>query len=157
MHLIVGIDPGKTVGIACLDLNGRLVLASHMPNAGMGWITNTINSTGTPSIIASDKPNASSLVRKINAYFNSRLFSPDREFKIEEKRAAARRIGIKNPHERDAYVAAISAYHAFENKFKQIERKAASERYADAEAIKAKVIAKYSISEAVEDRKANRK
>jgi len=157
MYIIVGIDPGKSVGIACLDLNGNLIMASHMSNVGMGWVTNAINGVGTPAIIAGDKPEAGALVRKINAHFNSRLFLPAREFKIEEKRMAAKRAGIKNPHERDAYVAAISAYHAFANKFKQIERKAALERYANPEQIKAKVISKYSVKEAAEGKKANRK
>jgi len=156
MYLIVGIDPGKTTGIACLDLNGKLVLAKHMQFAGAEWITSTISKAGTPVIIASDKRNASETVRKINATFSSRLFCPGRELKIKEKRAAAKGATIKDPHERDAYVAAISAYRAYANKFKQIEHMAL-ERMSDAERVKAKVVGKYSISEAIENRKANRR
>ncbi len=156
MYLIVGVDPGKTTGIACLDLNGRLVLTEHMRSAGQEWITSTINRAGTPVIIASDRRSASATVRKINAAFNSRLFCPERELKIQEKRGAAKSAMIKDPHERDAYVAAISAYRAYANKFKQIEH-IALESNGDAEAIKAKVVGKYSISEAMENRKANRR
>ncbi len=156
MYLIVGIDPGKTTGIACLDLKGRLVLTNHKQFAGLDWITGTINCAGTPVIVASDKREASETVRKINAAFNSRLFCPERELRIHEKRAAAKAALIKDPHERDAYVAAISAYNAYANKFKQIEHIALEGR-GDPEAIKAKVVEKYSINEAMGNRKANRR
>jgi uncharacterized protein len=120
-------------------------------------MTDTINRVGTPVIIASDKPDPSPIVRKVNAAFNSRLYCPDRELKVDEKRGAARGVGIKDPHERDAYIAAISAYRAHSNKFKQIEHIALENSYSNIEEIKAKVVARYSIREAVENRKANRK
>lgn len=157
MYLIAGIDPGKTSGIACLDLNGKLILKDHKVFGGLEWFISTLNGIGTPVIIASDKPDASDMVRKVNTAFNSKLFCPDREFKIDEKRTTAKSIGIKDPHERDAYIAAISAYRAYANKFKQIEHIAFENKYKDVEEIKAKVIGKYSIKEAIENRKANRK
>jgi uncharacterized protein len=156
MYIIAGIDPGKTCGIACLDLNGRLVITDHRLFGGSGWIVETLNRIGTPVIIASDKPTSSSAVKKINAFFNAKLFTPDREFKVEEKREAAKDNGIKDPHERDAYVAAIAAYRSYANKFKQIEHLAKSNSAVDLEKVKAKVVAKYSISEAINNRKANR-
>lgn len=157
MYLIAGVDPGKTTGIACVDLNGRLIFKDHATSAGIGWVADTINRIGTPVIIASDKPDASPIVRRVNAAFNSRLYCPEREFRLEEKRDTARGVGIKDPHERDAYIAAIAAYRAYSNKFKQIEHIASENGYSNLEEIKAKVIARYSIREAVENRKANRK
>ncbi len=157
MYIIAGIDPGKTCGIACLSLNGNLLFKDHKTFGGADWIINTLNSIGTPVIIASDKPNASEIVRKINTAFNSRLFCPEREFKIEEKRTVAKSLGIKDQHERDAYTAAISAYNAYANKFKQIEHIATEMKYQDIDQLKAKVIGRYSIREAIENRKANRK
>ncbi len=157
MYLIAGIDPGKTCGIACLSLNGNLVYKDHKTFGGVDWLVSALSRTGTPVIIASDKPDASEIVRKVNTAFNSRLFCPERDFRIEEKRAAAKGIGIKDPHERDAYIAAISAYNAYANKFKQAEHIANESRYQNIEEIKAKVIGKYSIREAIENRKANRK
>lgn len=157
MYLIAGIDPGKTCGIACIDLNGSLVYRDHMTFSGAEWLVATLNRVGTPVIIASDKPEAGNIVRKVNAAFSARLFCPDREFRIEEKRGAAKARGIKNPHERDAYIAAISAYNSYANKFKQVERLASGRSAGSIEEIKAKVIAKHSIREAIENRKANRK
>ena len=85
--------------MSCLDLNGKLRFKDHKTFGGPDWIINTINKIGTPIITAGDKPEASALVRKINTAFNSRLFSPEREFKLDEERTAAKNIGIKNPHE----------------------------------------------------------
>ena len=96
-------------------------------------------------------------LKRVNTVFNSRLFCPDREFKIAEKRTAAKTIGIKDPHERDAYTAAISAYHAYANKFNQIEHIAQQSMQNNIDEIKAKVIRRHSIREAIENRKANRK
>lgn len=157
MYIIAGIDPGKTCGIACLDLNGRLVLKDHRIYGGFNWMVSAIGNAGIPVIVASDKPGASDIVKRINSAFNSRLFSSEREFRIAEKRDAARNLQIKDPHERDAYTAAISAYHAYENKFKQIEHLGRQRNIPDIDIIKAKVVGKRSISEAIENRNANRK
>ena len=156
MYIIAGVDPGKTCGLACLDLDGKLVFRSHMTFGGSEWLINELNSIGTPVIIASDKQAAGSIVKKIGSAFNSRLFCPKKNLSIEEKRNAAKMLGIKNPHERDAYTAAITAYRAYYNKFKQAERIAGKvdKKYIDG--IKAKVVARYSIKEAMECRKANR-
>jgi uncharacterized protein len=156
LYLIAGIDPGKTCGIACLDLNGNLVFKDHKTFGGADWLITTLNNIGTPVIVASDKPQPSTLVRKINSAFNSKLFCPDRELKITEKRMAAKNLGIKDPHERDAYTAAISAYRAYANKFKQVEHLTPKSDY-NIDEIKAKVVGKYSIKEALENKKANRR
>jgi predicted RNase H-like nuclease (RuvC/YqgF family) len=157
MYLIAGIDPGKTCGMACLDLNGVLVYRDHMTFGGPDWLVARLNKIGTPVIIASDKPKAGEIVRKVNTAFNARLFCPDREFRIDEKRTAGKARGIKNPHERDAYMAAIAAYNAYANKFKQAEHIAGVSGISNIEEIKAKVVGRYSIKEAMENRRANRK
>ena len=74
------------------------------------------------------------LVRKINAAFNARLYTPEYEFSIKEKRNFRKQQRIKDIHERDAYFAAMKAYHAFANKLKQAERIAAENGIADVDA-----------------------
>jgi predicted RNase H-like nuclease (RuvC/YqgF family) len=54
-------------------------------------------------------------------------------------------------------VAAISAYRAYSNKFNQIEHIAQRNMYENIDEIKAKVVGRYSISEAIGNKKANRK
>lgn len=157
MHLIVGIDPGKTCGIACLDLNGRLVFSSHKTFASTDWIVSQISKIGIPSVIAGDKPAGSEAIRKINAAFNARLFAPSKELTIDEKRELGRAFRIKDPHERDAFAAAIKAYNSYSNKFNQVERIASNGSIDDIDMLKAKIVSKYSINEAIGNKKVNRK
>jgi hypothetical protein len=157
MDIIVGIDTGKTCGIACIDFNGRLVAHTHGRFAGMEWIVSEIRKAGVPAVVASDKPMPSEIIKRVNAAFNARLYAPECEASADEKRASTRQADIRDIHERDAYFAAMSAYHAFSNKLKQAERIASENGVADIDGIKAKVLRKYSISEAMTGKVANRK
>ncbi|MCL4411498.1 DUF460 domain-containing protein [Candidatus Marsarchaeota archaeon] len=157
MHIIVGIDTGKTSAIACLNLNGKLVHSSHMADAGVGRLVEAIRAVGVPDIIATDKPASTSfIIRKVNAAFNSVLYAPRKSIPLSEKKTAAKENNIKNQHERDAYVAAIGAYNAYANKLKQAERAAKERNFDDIDALKSKVIHKYSVDEVMMNRKANR-
>jgi hypothetical protein len=157
MDILVGIDTGKTCGIACIDLNGRLVAHIHNRFVGFEWIVSEIRKVGTPAVIASDKPVPSELIKRVNAAFNARLYAPECDFSAREKRSASKGSAISDIHERDAYFAAMKAYCAFSNKLKQAERIAVESRVSDIDGIKAKVLRKYSISEAISGREANRR
>ena len=156
MHIIVGIDTGKTMAFSCLSLEGRLVRTEHKSSAGLDWIIDAIGKVGIPSIIAYDKkPNET--VRKIAAAFNAKLYCPKKEMSIEEKMLAAKPFGVTNPHERDALSSAIKAYNQHANKLKQAEHIARMNNIEEVDKIKAKVIEKYSINEAITSKEANRK
>ncbi len=140
---------------ACLDLDGKLVSVNHMASSGPEWLIDEIESIGTPSIIACDKePNHAA--RKIAAAFNARIFHPKRELGITEKMELARPFIITNPHERDACSAAVKAYRAYANKLKQAEHIAKGRGISETDKVKAKVIGRYSIEEAIAGKKANR-
>ncbi len=153
-HLIVGIDPGKTTAIACLDLDGKLIMSVSREFSGIEWVISQISSVGVPSIIAIDKSNVNELVRRVNAAFNSRLFVPNEDIKGSRKRYLIKDKKLKNQHECDAYAAAIEAYNAFANKLKQVESKAKGK---DADEIKDRVINRCSMHEAILGIQANRR
>jgi predicted RNase H-like nuclease (RuvC/YqgF family) len=155
MYLILGVDPGKTVGIACLDLKGRLVFSGHYPNESVESVISEIKSVGTPIIVAGDRLRPSELVRKVNASFGGRLFSPKREASLDLKRRLGRSATLTNQHECDAYSAALAAYNRYANKFNQIDHMVTGE--AESEKIKRQVVERRSIYEASTGRKANRR
>jgi predicted RNase H-like nuclease (RuvC/YqgF family) len=157
VHLIVGIDPGKTAGIACLDLSGNIVRLSHASNPGLDWFVSEISASGTPSIITADKQKGTETAYKIGAYFNARVFRPDRDIALGEKRDIARRAVIKDRHERDACTAAMKAFKHFKNKLAQAEHIAKDKGIGNVDSIKAKVLERYSIDEAINNKKANRR
>ncbi|MCL5101985.1 MAG: DUF460 domain-containing protein [Candidatus Marsarchaeota archaeon] len=156
MHIIAGVDTGKTVAVSCLDLNGSLIYSNHMKSGGEAWIIKSLRETGIPSIIASDKRTRGEMIRKIGSAFNAVLFMPKENIMLVEKRQFAHMKSIKDPHERDAYVAAIKAYNYYANKLKQAKHKAKGKDLADIDEILSKVIMKYSISEAMANKKPNR-
>jgi hypothetical protein len=119
-HIIAGIDPGATVGIALLDLSGRRI-ALRSTDGGMQDAVRIIESFGTPSLIACDVTPPPETVQKIASYFSCRLFYPRQNVREEEKRAIARGSPVQNNHERDAYAASVLAYRQHANKLRQID------------------------------------
>jgi predicted RNase H-like nuclease (RuvC/YqgF family) len=156
MLLIVGIDPGKTIGIACIDLKGKLVHSGHYPNETMETVIGEIKRVGVPIIVAGDRANPSELVRKINASFGAHLFSPKREFSMDLKRRMGRSATLTNQHECDAYSAAVSAYNHYSNKFHQIDHIGGIEER-ELENIKRQIVTKHSVHEAQTGKRANRR
>ena len=119
-HIIVGIDPGATFGIAAIGLDGRkIALRSTM--GGFSDAARMIETIGTPSLVACDTNPAPEAALRLASYFSCRLFVPRQSVREEDKRSVARGAGTSNTHERDAYCAAVFAYHAHANKLRQID------------------------------------
>jgi predicted RNase H-like nuclease (RuvC/YqgF family) len=157
-HIIVGIDPGKTAAIACLDLNGRELYLSYGRFVGVDWFVDKIKSIGVPIIIASDKKNSSSMVDKIAAIFGCQVFSPSRDISTAKKKEfISASYNAENLHERDALAAAMTAYYAYANKLKQAERIAREKGINDVDKVKSMVVKRYSINEAILNKKSGRK
>ncbi|MDE1798367.1 MAG: DUF460 domain-containing protein, partial [Candidatus Micrarchaeota archaeon] len=147
-YLIIGIDPGHTVGVAAIDFSGKLIHAAHVegdrPEAsgartGLAGAVSLIESWGTPSLVATDVRPAPEMALKLAASFNVPLFVPQRPWREEDKRAALREMAEKaaragtvpagsrssflaeNAHERDAIAAALAAWRAEQNLLRKAE------------------------------------
>ncbi|MEW5996824.1 MAG: DUF460 domain-containing protein [Candidatus Micrarchaeota archaeon] len=118
-HLIVGIDPGVYTAFAALNLKGELVASGCEKEASDERVVEIIRKVGVPSLIASDVNPPPSFVQKVAARFNVRLSYPERSLTQEEKKEMGR--FIDDVHIRDAYAGAMKAYHAYENRLRQIE------------------------------------
>ena len=147
-YIIVGIDPGKTAAIACIGLDGSLVYIDYGISVGIEWFIERIKGAGTPLVIASDKKRAGKTISKLSAIFGALLYTPERDISVEKKKKASEGMSIENPHERDALAAAKAAYNVYANKLRQAGRIAA-EKNSEAETVKARVIRRSSISEAI--------
>ena len=120
MYLIVGIDPGLNVGYAALDLNGRLVGAGVTKQKNADKVVGLISQIGVPLLVACDVAKPPSFVKSVAAKFSVKVFSPPKNITQESKRLMAR--DMMNHHIRDAYAAAIKAYHKYENRFRRIDK-----------------------------------
>ena len=124
-YLIIGVDPGHTIGLAALDLSGRPVRTAHIQQEGFGAALAELESWGTPSLIASDVRPAPELVLKLASAFNAALFVPERPWREDDKRAVAAQmldqfgLIVQNVHERDALAAAVQAWRRHQNLLRQ--------------------------------------
>ncbi|PWR75398.1 DUF460 domain-containing protein [Methanospirillum stamsii] len=116
-YLIVGIDPGTTIGIAVLDLNGELIKVHSSRQMTMGDVTEFLWSLGKPLIIASDVVPMPFSVEKIRRAFQATPHTPKTDISVETKYELAGKFGYGNDHERDALTAAIEAYRFWNHKF----------------------------------------
>jgi predicted RNase H-like nuclease (RuvC/YqgF family) len=119
-HIIVGIDPGATFGIAALDLSGRK-LAAVSTQGGFSDAARMIETYGTPSLVACDTNPAPEAALRIASYFSCRLFIPRESIREGEKNAVARGMALNDSHQRDAYCAAVFAFRSSANKLRQID------------------------------------
>jgi hypothetical protein len=145
---IVGIDPGTTVGIAILSLDGDLLYLKSFRGIAPDEVVKLIAEYGKPAVIASDVTPMPGSVEKIRRSFNAVPASPGIEVSAEEKIALGKPFGYSNDHERDALTAALLTYRNYKNVFSRIEKKAPQN--ADLELIKFHVIRGVSIEAAIE-------
>ena len=128
-RLIVGIDPGLTVGLSILDLRGRIVKIASFREVSRGQIIREITRYGKPTIICCDVYPYPSYVEKITATLSARIYAPKSVMTVAEKNEISRTlalqqgISVKNAHQRDSLAAAYSGYKKYRSEFDKIDKK----------------------------------
>ncbi|KUK69793.1 MAG: Uncharacterized protein XD88_1043, partial [Methanocalculus sp. 52_23] len=116
-------DPGTTMALALLSLDGDLIHLSSSRVTSVAEAIAEITLYGRPLIIASDKKEMPGTVEKIRRSFNAVSFLPKSDIPIPEKYELAADINYTNDHERDAYAAAMLAYRHYKNKFARLSKR----------------------------------
>ncbi|MCD6414177.1 MAG: DUF460 domain-containing protein [Candidatus Diapherotrites archaeon] len=127
--MIVGIDPGTTVGFAVLDLDGNPVKVGSFKNKSIDDLVRILSSY-EPVLVSSDVAKVPEAVKKVAIAFNATVFHPTENLQIEEKVKLIRGHSVSNVHERDALAAAIKAYKHYSSKLRKA-KKLAAERQED--------------------------
>ncbi|MBN1166787.1 MAG: DUF460 domain-containing protein [Methanospirillaceae archaeon] len=123
-YLIVGIDPGTTIGIAALDLEGNLVFFTSSRQMAMSDVIVTLYEHGKPIIIASDVTPMPYTVDKIRRAFSAVPYTPRQDISVESKFEIAGRYEYANDHERDAISAATEAWRYWQHKWAPVLKRA---------------------------------
>lgn len=150
-YLIVGIDPGTTIGIGVLDLNGELIKVHSSRQMTMSDVTEFLWSLGKPIIIASDVVPMPFSVEKIRRAFQATPHIPKQDISVETKYELAGKFGYTNDHERDALTAAIEAYRYWNHKFSGIIKRVPPG--IDLEEVKAGIIRGQSLEQILSGKK----
>lgn len=122
-YLIAGIDPGTTIGIGAVDLEGNLIHLKSSRQMSMSDIIEELYRVGKPIVIASDVRQMPYSVEKIRRAFNAVAYTPRQDRTQEEKVEATAGYGPSNDHERDALFAALDAYRFYKNKFQNVAKR----------------------------------
>jgi hypothetical protein len=125
--VIVGIDPGTTIGLAVIDLKGELCEVFSSRNFSQKDVLSYLIKYRPVLVVASDVAPAPKLVEKISSSLNAVLYTPPHTLSVTEKKslvdARFTRDSYANPHERDAIAAALKAYNHFKPKLEQVDKR----------------------------------
>ncbi|MEM4476953.1 MAG: DUF460 domain-containing protein [Candidatus Korarchaeum sp.] len=156
--LIVGIDPGMSIGLAIIDLNGELLSLKTMRRASRSEIIEEILNHGYPIIIATDvNPPPKSVIR-IASMFDAKLVVSKYDMKAEEKKKIVseyeerKGVRVESSHERDSLAAALKVYYRAKNLIARARAKAEEAGLGkDADLIVSRVLKGTPISVAIEE------
>ena len=153
----MGVDPGVTVGLAVLSLDGQPILVESRRDWSLQELVKRISEIGEPTLISSDVSPASEILKNLSHKLNAVLFVPSISLGADEKRQVARSyadfhgLKLKNAHEMDALAAAVKAYRHYEKKFKHVESRLRKMPVrVSADEVKDLVVRGYSTKQAVQ-------
>lgn len=108
--LIVGIDPGTTLGYAILDTRGNVLKVRSSKLLELNSVVREISEVGSILAIGTDKKKIPGMVEKAAAVTGARTIAPNEDLAVSEKDALASGIETATQHEKDALAAAMFAY-----------------------------------------------
>ncbi|NIQ07905.1 MAG: DUF460 domain-containing protein [Candidatus Korarchaeota archaeon] len=126
-RLFCGVDPGRTVGLALLNLHGNVIETYSKTGIRIGQLIDEVYRRGKPILIATDVsevPNFVEQMRRKCALKKTEIFHPKKDISTAEKWEIIRELGadVNNTHERDALVAAFMAFMHYKEHFKKIDK-----------------------------------
>lgn len=116
--LIVGVDPGNTSAVAALNLDGEIELLESRKEFSRAEIIQKIVETGKPVVIASDRSEMPSTVRKIGQSLGAERFTPEENLDTRTKKELGEG---NNTHEVDASAAARYAFNQLRKQIRKIK------------------------------------
>ena len=127
--LILGIDPGSTVGFSVLNLDGDLLLLDSLKNVDLNSVVIKARDIGKVFIIGTDVNPAPKAVSKVAINYGATVIEPKEDLQIRYKRKLVNEflrdkdVKIRNKHELDALAASILAYKHYQPLFNKIVTK----------------------------------
>ncbi|MDP7141529.1 MAG: DUF460 domain-containing protein [Candidatus Woesearchaeota archaeon] len=119
--LIVGIDPGTTLGYSVFDINGNVLETNSTKLLNLDLLTARLTSLGRIVVIGTDKRKVPAFIDKLRRKSGAKLITPSEDLKKEEKSRLASGYNIKNTHEKDALSSAVFSYNKLKPLFTKID------------------------------------
>lgn len=125
--LILGLDPGSTVGFAALNLDGELVTLDSVRNCDLAHAISKINPLGKIIVVGTDVTPVPKFVNKFASNFGAKIIEPKDDLLLKYKKKVTKEflknqdIKVKNKHELDALAAALAAFKHYKPLFNKID------------------------------------
>ena len=108
--LIVGVDPGTTLGYAVLDTNGNVLRTRSSKLLELNSMLEEVVRLGSILVIGTDKKKCPGLIEKAAAATGAKVITPKEDLTTAEKDTITRGARAANNHEKDALAAALYAH-----------------------------------------------
>ena len=130
--LLLGVDPGSTIGYSILDIDGKLIEVDSSKTLSLSALRLNTISYGKVILVSTDKNPPPKFAIALSNSLGARLFYPKFDLRIEEKKELIKNHKTRNSHQRDALSSAILAYkkitpllsrikkHTTQNNFEQV-------------------------------------
>jgi predicted RNase H-like nuclease (RuvC/YqgF family) len=121
--VIIGLDPGITVGVAILDTKGNILNLTSIREAKRSDLIKHIMSFGKPIIIASDVNPLPKMIERLASALGSKVYYPEVSLTNVEKEKIINDFEkeIKDSHQKDALAAGLKAFRNYHNLFLKVE------------------------------------
>jgi len=124
--IIIGVDPGTTVGLCVLDFKGSIQKIFSKKNISQSKIIEEILKEGRPIIIATDKKKIPEYILDLGSSLRCRIYAPQHDLKSDEKSNIVLEWGlrekVKDDHQKDACASALFAYKRFRESIERIRK-----------------------------------
>ncbi len=120
--LIVGVDPGTTLGYAVLDTQGRILRTRASKQLELNSLLEEVVRLGSILAIGTDKKKVPGLVEKAAAAVRARVVSPREDLAVTEKDELTMGCAVSTEHEKDALAAALYAHKELEPLLERIRK-----------------------------------
>ncbi len=125
--IILGLDPGSTIGYAALNLDGELLKIESSKNSNLNQTISKVNMLGKIVVVGTDVNPAPKFVGKVASNLGAEIVEPKDDLLLKYKKKLTKEflkdkeIKIKNKHELDALAAALAAFKHYKPLFNKID------------------------------------
>jgi len=113
--LIVGVDPGTTLGYALLDIDGNILKLKSSKLLDLNSLISEVIKEGYPVIVGTDRKDLPDFVSKFRTKIGARLVMPEEDMPVGYKKNLTKEYSreVGDEHQRDALASAIFAFKKF--------------------------------------------
>lgn len=127
--VVLAVDPGTSVGIAVIDLDGNPLLVTSLRTPDREKVVELVLAHGKPVLVAVDTSKPPEFVRKLSSTLDAVLYTPERDLLEDEKEKLVteymtlHNLYVQDAHARDALAAALKAYRSIKPLIREVDSK----------------------------------